>query len=147
MEYQEGILEEEEGLLGEDPNLEEIPIEEPEPPQPEPAKVYTIALADGRQLTGLGLNGTNFVSAEKVDETIFQDNLSVMTVSDGETERVYHHVELIQQQKQQDGSWYLAFREKTAQELAAEALKEAMESITDMQLALAEVYEMILGGM
>ena len=137
---------EQEGLLpGQDPGLEEIPPEEPEPP-----KVYTLTLADGRQLTGLGLNGTNFVSAEKVEETIFTNNLSTMTVSDGETERIYHHVELIQQQKQLDGDWYLAFREKTAQELAAEALKKAMssnaDSITDMQLALAEVYEMILGG-
>lgn len=32
---------------------------------------YTITLADGRKLTGLGKNGDNFVSSEKVDETIF----------------------------------------------------------------------------
>lgn len=137
MEYSEGFLEEQ---------VETVAPEEPELP-----KVYTLTLADGRQLTGLGLNGTNFVSAEKVDEAIFTNNLSTMTVSDGETERTYHHVELIQQQKQLDGDWYLAFREKTAQELAAEALKEAMasnaDSITDMQLALAEVYELIVGGM
>lgn len=84
---------------------------------------YTITLADGKKLTGLGMNGTNFVSTVKVDENVFTDNLSVMTVSDGETENVYHNVELIQQQEWPDG-WYLAFREKTAQELAVANLNE-----------------------
>lgn len=111
---------------------------------------YTITLADGRKLTGLGKNGDNFVSPEKVDETIFKDNLSVMTVSDGETETIYHNVELIQQQKWADGSWYLAFREQTAQEQAMAALHKAVadnaNSMTDLQMALAEVYEMMLGG-
>lgn len=103
---------------------------------------YTITLADGRQLTGLYKNGDNFVSAERVDEGIFKDNLSVMTVSDGETETVYHHVELIQQQKWMDGAYYLAFRERTEQE---RAMAEAADSVTDLQLALAEIYEMMLG--
>lgn len=111
---------------------------------------YTITLADGRKLTGLGKNGDNFVSAKKVDETIFKDNLSVMTVSDGETETVYHIAELIQQQKWFDGSWYLAFRELSPQEQAMAALNKAVaenaDSMTDLQMALAEVYEMMLGG-
>ena len=84
---------------------------------------YTITLTDGRKLMGLGRNGDNFVSAEKVDEDIFKDNLTVMTVSDGETETVYHNAELIQQQEWPDG-WYLAFREKTAGEMAMESLNE-----------------------
>lgn len=50
---------------------------------------YTITLADGRKLTGLSKNGDNFVSSEKVDETIFKDNLSTMKVSDGETEETF----------------------------------------------------------
>lgn len=84
---------------------------------------YTITLADGRQLTGLGMNGDNFVSAKKVDETIFKNNLSIMTVSDGETEIIYRNVELIQQQEWSDGSWYLAFREQTKRELEMSALQ------------------------
>lgn len=112
---------------------------------------YTITLADGTQLSGLGMNGNNFVSAQKIDERIFQDNLSVMTVSDGETEESYHNVELVQQQEWFDGSWYLVFREKSSQEVAMERLKGAVENnandMSDIQLALAEVYEMIVGGM
>ena len=98
---------------------------------------YTITLADGRKLTGLSKNGDNFVSTEKVDEKIFKNNLSTMTVSDGKTETVLHDVELIQQMEWADGTWYLAFREITGQE----------KSLTDLQLALAEVYELIIGGM
>lgn len=112
---------------------------------------YTITLADGQKLTGLGVNGSNFVSPVRVDEAIFRDNLEIMTVSDGETETVYHNIELIQQQAWPDGAWYLAFREKTGQEMAAEALRKAVadnaSSMTDLQLALTEVYEMMLGGM
>lgn len=77
---------------------------------------YTITLADGQKITGLRKNGDNFVSETQVDESIFDGNLSTMTVSDGESEQVLNNVELIQQVEYKDG-WYLAFRELTAQEL------------------------------
>ena len=97
---------------------------------------YTITLADGKKLTGLTKNGDNYVSKKKVDESIFTDNLTTMTVSDGETETTYQNVELIQQMEFPDG-WYLCFRELTEAELA----------VTELQEALAEVYELIVGGM
>ena len=97
---------------------------------------YTITLADGKKLTGLTKNGNNYVSKKKVDESIFTDNLATMTVSDGETETAYQNVELIQQMEFPDG-WYLCFRELTEAELA----------VTELQEALAEVYELIVGGM
>lgn len=111
---------------------------------------YTITLADGKQLTGLGLNGNNFVSTEKIDESIFNGNLSTMTVSDGVSETVYNDVELIQQMQWSDGTWYLAFRELTPfekkEKMLAEVIEENNNSVTDIQLALAEIYEMITGG-
>ena len=96
---------------------------------------YTIKLADGRELTGLTKNGDNYISKKKVDEAIFTDNLSTMTVYDGETEITYKNVELIQQMEFPDG-FYLCFRELTEAELA----------VTDLQGALVEVYELIVGG-
>lgn len=77
---------------------------------------YTIILADGQKITNLTKNGTNFVSRIRVDENIFVDNLSTMKISNGESDEIYNHVELIQQVEYSDG-WYLAFRELTAQEL------------------------------
>lgn len=107
---------------------------------------YTITLADGRKLTGLDMNGTNYVSKEKVDETIFKDNLSTMTVSDGETEETFKDMVFVQQMEWADGTFYLAFREKTKEEKLIATLTATSNSVTDVQVALAEVYEMILGG-
>lgn len=109
-------------------------------------EMYTITLANGKKLTGLDMNGTNYVSKEKVDETIFKDNLSTMKVSDGETETIYTDMVFIQQMEWADGTFYLAFREKTKEEKLVAALNATSNSITDVQVALAEVYEMVLGG-
>lgn len=111
---------------------------------------YTITLADGTQLTGLGKNGDNFVSKTKVEESIFKDNLATMTVSDGETEEVYTDMVFIQQMKWADGTFYLAFREKSQQEKVLERIlgkiSDTTDSITDIQVALTEMYEIMLTG-
>lgn len=108
---------------------------------------YTIRLADGRELTGLDKNGDNFVSTEKVDESIFENNLSTMTIFDGNTEEVFNDMVFIQQMEWPDGTFYLAFREKTQQEKIFDVIRANTNGLTDVQVALAEVYEMILGGM
>ena len=64
--------------------------------------MYTITLANGKKLTGLDMNGTNYVSKEKVDKTIFKDNLSTMKVSDGETETTYTDMVFVQQMEWAD---------------------------------------------
>lgn len=79
-------------------------------------KDWKMILADGTELTGFRQNGNNYVSQEKVDETVFEDNLSTLTLTDGETEIVMQNAVLIQQVKYADG-WYLCFRELTPQEL------------------------------
>lgn len=100
--------------------------------------MVTLILADGTKLTGFTENGSNYVSKKKVDESKFTNNLSTLTIDDGENQRVLNNVELIQQVEYADG-FYLCFREKTQEELVA-------ESITDIQLAMADIYEQMLGG-
>ena len=111
---------------------------------------YTITLADGQQLTELELNGSNFISNTKVDESIFEDNLETMTVSDGEAETVYHDVEFIQQMPWNDGTYYLAFREIPQSEKKMKEIEKSLQfresDITDVEMALTEIYEMMLGG-
>ena len=107
---------------------------------------YTITLADGTQLTNLEMNGSNYVSKVRVDESIFENNLSTMTVSDGETVETYRDMVFVQQMPWGDGTFYLAFREKTQREKLLAAIAQNADGLTDVQLALAEVYEMILGG-
>lgn len=99
--------------------------------------MYTIELADGTKLTDLDINGSNYVSKKKVDESIFtEEALAKVAISDGEKEETFENLIFIQQMKWSDGTYYLAFREQTAEEKAA-------QSVTDIQLALAELYEML----
>lgn len=108
--------------------------------------MYTITLADGTKITDLELNGTNYVSQTEIDENVFKDNLSTITISDGETETVYEDMVFIQQMKMSDGTYYLAFREKFPEEKIAEAIVANASSVTDVEMAITEIYEMILGG-
>ena len=77
---------------------------------------YSITLEDGRKINDLKVNGTNFISQTKIDESIFIGNLETMTVSNKEITETYHNIELVQQVQYSDG-WYLAFRELSPQEL------------------------------
>ena len=107
--------------------------------------MYTITLTDGKQITNLELNGTNYVSEVRVDEHMFEHNLTKVKISDGENGILYDDLIFIQQMEI-DGKYYLAFRAKTQNEKLAEIIKKNASSVTDMQMALAEVYEMIAGG-
>lgn len=74
--------------------------------------MHKITLNDGTVIDNLTVNGTNFVSKDKVDESIFtKDNLKKVTIND----TVYENLVFIQQMKLADG-YYIAFRQKTAEE-------------------------------
>ena len=105
--------------------------------------MYTITLSDGRKLENLTVNGTNFVSKTKVDEKFFQNNLAAVKISDGKTERTYENLVFVQQMEWEDGTYYLAFREKTRMELLTEEITENGTVMTDVQEALVELAGMI----
>ena len=107
--------------------------------------MYTITLADGRAISNLELNGNNYVSEVKIDEHIFEHNLSKVKISDGKTEVTYTDLMFVQQMEIDD-KFYLAFRTKSNSERLAETILKNSSSVTDIQMALADVYEMIAGG-
>ena len=37
-------------------------------------KIYKITLGDGTEISNLKLNGNNFISTEKIEESVFADN-------------------------------------------------------------------------
>lgn len=78
--------------------------------------MYTLILADGTKLTDLERNGDCFYSKKKVDESVLANNLSTLTITDGETEEVMTNAVLIRQVQRGD-KWRLAFRELTVQEM------------------------------
>lgn len=101
--------------------------------------MYTITLSDGRKIKNLTVNGTNFVSKTKVDEKIFQNNLAAVVISDGKTEKTYENLVFIQQMEWADGTYYLAFREKTRTEMLLEKITENSTGMADVQDALVEL--------
>lgn len=75
-----------------------------------------------------------------------EDNLSTMTVSDGETTETFKDMIFVQQMEWSDGTFYLSFRERTSTEKITAAIMANANSLTDVQVALAEVYEMMITG-
>lgn len=89
----------------------------------------------------MSLNGNNFISAKKIDAATFADKLGRVTISNGETEETLTNAELVQCVKQGKEYWFI-LRERPESEAKAAALDE---SITAIEEALAEVYELIVG--
>jgi hypothetical protein len=100
--------------------------------------MYTVTLSDGTKIENLSMNGNNFVSNDRITEAMFENKLSRVTVNDGENETTYEKMVLVQVTQMGDEYWFI-LRERTTEEIAE-------QEITDMQLALADVYEMLMGG-
>ena len=111
--------------------------------------MYNITLADGTVLKNMELNGNNYISECVIDAAVFKDNLATVTITDGKTTETYEDMVLLSNRVDGGRSW-IVLGEKSAQEKAMERinamLSSAADSLTDVQMALAEVYEMILGG-
>ena len=107
----------------------------------------TLTLNDGSTIKKLDLNGTNFVSSTEVDESLFTDeNLKSVTISGSEDmDGTYENWAFVQQVYYDNfhgaNGYYFCFREKTAEEIAAE---ENEELITELQEALIEIYELAI---
>ena len=93
--------------------------------------MYTLILADGTKIEGLRMNGDNFISETKVDEELFEDNLSTLTISDGETVTVKENVQFIQQVECEDG-FYFCFRTLSEQEIQMATMMSKLEYLAMM---------------
>ena len=112
--------------------------------------MYSIKLANGNTLSSLELNGNNFIAATVLEDSIFDGGLGTVEISDGTATKTYTDMKLIANRVYGGKSWFI-LAEKTQQEKVADrlqaALSENANNITDLQIALVEVYEMMLGGM
>lgn len=107
--------------------------------------MYKITLADGTTLENLVLNGNNFISPAAVDDAVFTGNMASVIITDmesGSTDQMEDGV-LLSNIVRDGRSWFVLGQKSLEQKL-----REAIDaSFTDLQLALAEVYEMMIGGM
>ena len=80
---------------------------------------------------------------------MFAGNLSTVTVEGPDGTQTHHDMKLVQLSKVEK-EWWFILAEKTEQEKLREKLEAAMasnaEDITGVQLALAEIFEMIVNG-
>ncbi len=94
-----------------------------------------IVLANGTKLENLVINGTEFVSKTKVDESIFtEEALKEVKVYEGEESiQTYTEAVFIHQQKWEDG-YYLAFRELTESEKKDKVIQMLGQKLTESRL-------------
>lgn len=81
-------------------------------------KIYKITLGDGTEISNLKLNGNNFISTEKIEESVFADNCSPVIISDGTTETVHPNMELVQIVEQVPGEYWFVLRDISEEEFA-----------------------------
>lgn len=82
-------------------------------------------------MKNLGLNGNNFISETKLDESIFEGNLSTLTITGGEHTEVMENAVFVGQHEEPDG-WYFSFRELTPQEIFNASTQSKMEYLAMM---------------
>ena len=100
--------------------------------------MYTMTLSDGTKLENLELNGNNWISKTKITDKDFEGKLVKVFATDGEYTYDFNNAVLVQIMELDNKYWFI-LREKTREE-------KIEESITATQVALAEVYEQMLGG-
>ena len=88
----------------------------------------TIALSNGTELTGLELNGNNYISPEKLTEDTFADGLSPVVI-DGEE---HEQMALVQCIQHADGRTWFILRDVTAEEIASAKLRSDIDFIALM---------------
>ena len=95
-------------------------------------KIYKIILGDGTEISNLKLNGNNFISTEKIEESVFADNCSPVTISDGITETVHPNMELVQIVEQIPGEYWFVLRDISEEEFARTKMQSDIAYIAMM---------------
>ena len=92
-----------------------------------------IALSNGTELTGLELNGNNYISKEALTEETFNDGLSPVVINGEEHEQMA----LVQCIQHADGRTWFILRDVTAEEVAQAKLRADIDFLalmTDVKL-------------
>lgn len=91
-------------------------------------KIYKITLDDGTVISGLRKNGDNFISSAKITESVFEDNLAVVKIDDGEREETHSNMDLVQITQVGNEYWFV-LRDITAEELVLAKLRADIDYV------------------
>lgn len=104
--------------------------------------MYKITLQDGTFIENLELNGNNFISDIIIPDSRFSNNLKNIIITDGENIENCEDMMLVANRIVDNKSWFI-ITEKSEKQKKDELLNT---NITDIQLALVDLYESIIGG-
>lgn len=104
--------------------------------------MYKITLQDGTFIENLELNGNNFISDIIIPDSRFSNNLKNIIITDGENIENCEDMMLVANRIVDNKSWFI-ITEKSEKQKKDELLDT---NITDIQLALVDLYESIIGG-
>ena len=99
--------------------------------------MYQITLKDGTVIKDLELNGNNFISKTEINESMFTDNLEIVTISDGTNESVQKNMKLVQISNVNGEHWFV-LAAKSKEEVENDELRKRLADLTEIVL---------LGGM
>lgn len=104
--------------------------------------MLTIKLSDGTKLKNITLNGDTFVSESEIADSVFEGKLDTVEITDSETKEVtvLHDAELLLN-KAFGEEWWFVIQEKSPEN---KQLAQITNDITDVQVAIADLYEMIV---
>ena len=90
--------------------------------------MYTIKLYDGTVLDNLTLNGNNFISNTIISDSIFENNLKIVEISDGENTQIYNDMVLVANRVIDGKSWFI-LAEKTPEQKEKEEFENNIADI------------------
>lgn len=100
--------------------------------------MYTITLNKGTKLENLELNGNNYIAEGVIEDSVFQDNLASVTITDGKTTETYTDMVLISNRVDGGRSWFI---------LGVKSEKEKQEEATARRIAeLEQAMTVLLTG-
>lgn len=100
--------------------------------------MLTLILADGTKLENLTQNGNNYVSPTEIDEGVFEDNLTTLTIVDEDTseEETLSNLEFVQMVHYENfhgnTGYYFVLREKSDAEIREETIDAKIDYIAMM---------------
>ena len=94
--------------------------------------MYTIILADGTRLENLELNGNNYIAKGIIEDSVFENNLDTVTITDGETSTIFTDMRLMSNIVRDNRSWFV-LGEKSAQQKKEESMAR---QFSDMHKAM-----------
>ena len=94
-------------------------------------KIYSVTLSDGTVIDGLRMNGNNFISKDPIDPEMFEGNLAVVVINDGETEETRENMELVQVTRMGEEYWFV-LRDVPASEIANAKLRSDLDYLAMM---------------